>query len=154
MPINTRLIRSRPIWTLCRLSTATTCPAISPAVRFRIIPSFAVRQNWQFTAANLAGDTDGRIPVIACVASVAGFTRVTLWHPDRFRRLAVGHRDQVALGSVHRLEGLGNLRKPDGVARIRKLLAQRFGQGRDLIQLGNPLPVEGLGKLRGPVSGY
>src|SRR6201996_287187 len=48
--MNTRLILSLPIWIACRFSTAATCPAISPAVRLRLIPSFAVRQNWQFTA--------------------------------------------------------------------------------------------------------
>ena len=57
MPMKTRLMREGvstprplPMRTRWRLSTAATCPAISPAVRFRRIPSFAVRQNWQFTA--------------------------------------------------------------------------------------------------------
>src|SRR5580704_18734807 len=36
--------------TLWSLSTAQTCPTISPAVRLRFTPSKAVRQNWQSTA--------------------------------------------------------------------------------------------------------
>src|SRR5580704_11737766 len=36
--------------TLRSLSTAQTCPTISPAVRLRFTPSNAVRQNWQSTA--------------------------------------------------------------------------------------------------------
>ena len=43
-------MRSLPILTPWRLRTATTWPAISPAVRLRLIPSLAVRQNWQLTA--------------------------------------------------------------------------------------------------------
>ncbi len=50
MPIKTRLTRSWGGETFCWLSTAHTCPTISPAVRLRLIPSSAVRQNWQSTA--------------------------------------------------------------------------------------------------------
>src|SRR5580704_18185057 len=48
--MNTRLMRSSGGETFWSLSTAQTCPTISPAVRLRFTPSKAVKQNWQSTA--------------------------------------------------------------------------------------------------------
>src|SRR5579862_2289753 len=50
MPMKTRLMRSSGGETFWSLSTAQTCPTISPAVRLRFTPRSAVKQNWQSTA--------------------------------------------------------------------------------------------------------
>ena len=117
IPINTRLMRSRPGSACCRLRTAATWPAISPAVRLRMMPSFAVRQNWQLTAQPIwletqmvARDHPRSGSSAVAEGAVTLFAAVAFGHPHGLDGLAVVAGDQVALRAVDGLEGLGNLR--------------------------------------------
>src|SRR5215831_202196 len=148
--MKTRFTRSLPTSTFCRSSTATTCPAISPAVRFRCSPSFAVRQNWQFTAQPTWLETQ-----VVPLAAVAHLALVPFGHPDSLHGQPIERLplDQIAFRTVNRGENLDDLRPPHQPASLREFPAQGLWQSCNPVNFNNPLAIDGLGQLPAPPFG-
>ena len=115
----------------CRLSTTATCPAISPAVRLRRMPSLAVKAELAIDGTSyLARDADrsssakrrlawrtlpwqsGPLDLMARGSWQWGLPQpgevipalpaIAIRHPHRLHGLPIGHADQVTLGAVDR----------------------------------------------------
>lgn len=83
--------------------------------------------------------------------AVAAFASVAAWHPDGFDRLPVGEGDEVTLGSVDRLGGLGDLGEADLVPFGGEPVAEGDGEGGDLVEGLEVLAVEGVVELDGAI---
>src|SRR6266403_455804 len=135
MPMNTMLTRCSGGSTPCSRSTAAICPTISPASRFRLTPSRAVKQNLQFTAQPTWLETH----IVA---------RRPLTCGDRaLHRLAVSQFHQIPYRAVTRNKLARNLWKPHAPAFLHETSPIFERQRRDLIQPLNLLPVYGIKQL-------
>ncbi len=127
-----------------------------------MIPSSAVRQNWQSTAQPTWLETQmvARSQVRACafhlvagIAAVARFSPVAFRHPDGLHALSVGVGHQVADSAVARNEFLFNAGKSDRESLLRQVAPKILGQSRNLLGSFNSLAVKRFKELASPIRG-
>src|ERR1019366_4183721 len=94
-----------------------------------------------------------RFYLVPRFAAVTALSAISLRHPDRFHRLAVGELHQIPYRAVAGNKLARNFRKPYSPALLRQASAIVERQRRNLVQPVDPLPIQRIKQLLAPVGG-
>ncbi len=93
-----------------------------------------------------------RFYLVTRFAAVAALSAISLRHPDRFHRLAVGEFHQIPYRAVTGNKLARDVRKPYSPALLRQASAIVERQRRNLVQPVDPLPIQRIKQLLAPVG--